>query len=357
MKVYKFAQMMMSLGHTVYLYSSDDNTAPVTEHISVINKEEQEKFFGHTDWKKDFFPIEWDNKLPYWQLMNNRAIAEIGKRIKPRDFIGIIGGICQQPIADAFPNHMSVEYGIGYTGVFSKYRVYESYAHMHYVHGLMRDDNARFFDAVIPNYFDPDDFEYQEKKQDYYLYLGRLIRRKGVEIASDVCKKIGKKLVIAGQGAVEYIPGKRLVTKEFTIEGDHFEYVGTVGIEKRNELMKNAKAVFYPTYYIGPFEGVAVEANFCGTPSIVTDWGAYAETIQHGRNGYRCRTFEQFIWAAKNVDKLSPERIQLYAVNNYSIYRVREMYQEYFDMLYTLWNDGFYHENSERKSLNWLRRF
>jgi hypothetical protein len=74
----------------------------------------------------------------------------------------------QKPIADAFPANMTVEFGVGYTGVFSKYRVFESYAHMHYVYGLLKDDSGHFFDAVIPNYFEPERFPFKEEKEDYF---------------------------------------------------------------------------------------------------------------------------------------------------------------------------------------------
>ena len=37
------------------------------------------------------------------------------------------------------------------------------------------------------------------------------------------------------------------------IEYDKMEYVGTVNVQERGELMKNAKAVLVPTSYIEPF--------------------------------------------------------------------------------------------------------
>ena len=57
-----------------------------------------------------------------------------------------------------------------------------------------------WYNVVIPNYFDPTDFEYNENKEDYFLYLGRVYGGKGVNIAIQVTEKLGYKLKIAGQG-------------------------------------------------------------------------------------------------------------------------------------------------------------
>jgi len=75
-------------------------------------------------------------------------------------------GNYQKPIADAV-KLLSIEPGISYTGVFSSNRVFESYAWMHYFYGLLGVDDGAWYDAVIPNYFDPADFPYQPIKQDY----------------------------------------------------------------------------------------------------------------------------------------------------------------------------------------------
>lgn len=335
---------MRSLDHEVFLYASEDNDAPCTELITAISKEEQRTHLKANDWRKDFFAIDWNSSLPYWEIMNLRAIEEIGKRIQQKDFICLIGGNCQKPIADAFKNHLVVEFGIGYEGTFSNYRVFESYAWMHYVYGKNGQGDGGYYDAVIPNYFDPADFPFSAKKDDYFFYIGRLIRRKGVEVAADVCKRIGKKLIIAGQGAQKVEPGK-LICDGFELIGDHIEFVGTVDVKRRGELMSKAQAVFVPTQYIGPFEGVHAEAMLCGTPVITTDWGVFSETVFDCRTGFRCRTIGEMMWAAMNVKNLAPAaEIREYAKMRFGLDTVRYRYQDYFKQLMDLWDKGFYTE-------------
>ncbi len=340
-KVLNFCKMMKSLGHDIFLYASEETDAPVTELIPCITKQEQADFFGAVDTKKDFYPIEWDENLPYWQIMNNKAILEIQKRIQPQDFICLIGGTCQAPIARTLKDHMTVEFGVGYKGIFSNHRVFESYAWMHHCYGLNKIENGMYFDAVIPNYFDPIDFPLAEKKEDYYVYIGRMIPRKGAHIAVEVCGKLGKKLILAGQGVISNENGV-IKTAEMEFSGDHVTHIGTVDVKQRGELLSKATAVLVPTQYIEPFGGVHIEAMMCGTPVITTDWGVFTETVTNGFNGYRTRSFQEMLEAMEKVKTLDSKKIRDWAIANYSLERVAQLYEAYFEQLHTLWGAGWY---------------
>jgi glycosyltransferase involved in cell wall biosynthesis len=335
-KVIKFCQMMMSLGHEVYLYGSEYNDAPCTEFITCIKK----SFQPSGNHKKDLVNIQWNAQAPYWDIMNCNAINEIGARIQKKDFICLIGGHCQKPIADDFPNYHCVEFGIGYEGIFSKFRVFESYAWMHYIYGLIKQGNGSYYDAVIPNYFDPNDFPFSDKKEDYFLFVGRMISRKGLRVAVEACKHFDAKLIVAGQGVKSYSPGE-IVTNEGTFTGN-IEYAGVVDAKKRGELMSKARAVLVPTQYIGPFEGVHVEAMLCGTPVITSDWGVFSETVTEGIDGFRPRILGETIEAMGKVDSLNYKLIRERAVNRFSLDVVKYQYDTYFKRLLTLWGDGWY---------------
>ena len=339
-KVVNFCRMMKSLDHEVFLYASEDNDAPCDELITCITKEQQRAQFPKNDWKKDFFAIEWDNKLPYWRTMNDTAIREMEKRLQKKDFICVIGGNCQKPIADAFPAHSTVEFGIGYEGNFSRFRVFESYAWMHYSYGKQGVNDGQYYDAVIPNYFDPADFPFQEERDNYFLFIGRLTKRKGPEVAAEVCRRLGAKLILAGQGCISQKKGE-VVGDGVVIQCD-VEHVGTVDVKQRGQLMARARGVFVPTAYIGPFEGVHVEAMMCGTPVITTDWGVFSETVLDSGVGYRCRTLSEFMWAAGNVDGLCKQDIRDYAIKRFALDNVRHLYENYFFQVLALWNDGWY---------------
>jgi len=326
-KVINFCRMMRSLGHQVFLYGGEKNEAPCTEHIVCVSEADRAAHVGDNH----FTSASFDYNLPFWTNANAKMAAEISRRAEKQDFVCVIGGYAQKQIADALPHMITVEFGVGYGGTFSKFRVFESYAWMHVCYGAAtmgkpHDADGNWWDVVIPGYLDPAQFPFSAEKDDYYMFIGRLVDRKGYRIAADVCFDLGKKLIVAGQGTPPL----------------GAEYVGVVDPVTRGKLMSRAKAVFVPTIYIEPFGNVNVEAQACGTPVITTDWGAFTETVEHGVTGFRCRTFGEFKRAAIEAEKLDPHVIRERAVNRYSLEVIGKKYEDYFIRLMHLWDDGWY---------------
>jgi glycosyltransferase involved in cell wall biosynthesis len=358
-KVYNFCKMMRSLGHTVYHYGTEGSTPICTEHVTIFTLEEQRALLGEIPDGR-VINVKFDPQEQYWAQTNNNAAREIQQRLQRGDFLCIIGGSAQQLIADLVGEEqcITVEYGIGYTGVFAKYRVFESYTHQSFVYGRSAlDPDIRFYDAVIPNYYDMDDFPFNAEKSDNLLFLARVIGRKGIQIAVDTAREANMPLVIAGQGAWTMPDGTIYTEDGYQIPGGDNVYIGSVGYMQRGVLLGNARALIQPTIFLEPFGGSVVEAQLCGTPVITTDCAAFSETVRHGVTGYRCHTLEQFVWAAQHVDDLDPKTIRKIAKGNYSMERVKLMYEEYFTMLSGLWGEGWPTPNHCRSELNWLVKY
>lgn len=366
MRNLKFANMMSTIDYDVYLYGGPENEANCKEHIVIASKEEQNRWFGEYEFHSNFFPITWSPSDPHWVESNNNAINELRKRIQPKDLILVSAGICQKQIADAFPNHIVVEYGIGYTGVFSKFKVFESYAHMHWVYGRVGTDDGHFYDSVIPNYFVPEDFRKPEYPlldlpDEYYVWMGRFIKRKGPEIAVEATRRLGVPLIMAGQGVrSEVINGGETTLLGYdgtTVSGEHIRHIGHVDVSQRAELLGGAIATFMPTTYLEPFGGVSIESMMCGTPVIASDFGVFSETVPHGLAGFRARTMGEFTQFASDeyLSKLDRGRVQQYAEENFSVDVIKYRYDDYFKQLSTLWGDGFYTEDttSARRYSKW----
>lgn len=348
-KVVKLAKIIKNHGHTLFFYGVEGSDTLCDDFIQVSSEDILHQTYGDYDTSREFF--RHDPRDLAHRTFNQHAIEAIKERRQNGDILLCPMGNYQQPIAEA-TGLLTVESGIGYTGVFSSHRIFESYAWMHYVYGLLNQDDGVWYDAVIPNYFEVEDFPYQPQKQDYLLYLGRIISRKGVQVASDVAKATGNRLYIVGQGSLDN-PAEGLALNS----EKHIQYLPAVGPVERARLLGEAKAVLMPTYYLEPFGGVNVEAQLCGTPVITSDWGAFPETVLHGITGYRCRVFEEFCWAVKNIHRIRPRDCRNWAAANYSLERIGRMYEEYFQRVHRLFGRGWYEPNEERRELEWLNRY
>lgn len=334
-KIRRLGGMLAQCGHELVTYGGPESDA-VGEHVQILDEDDRARWFPGRDWSVEVFD-KWDPGHSAWQEMSSRAIVAIRERIEPTDVVGIIAGRCQQAIADAFGGYRVLEWGIGYSGVLdNSFRCFESHAWRNHVAGLNHDDHHRFYDTVIPNAFDPDELTFAANHDGYALYLGRLIHAKGVQIAIDAAALAGIPLVLAGQGD----------PNAFDLKGD-VEYVGTVTGAKKMEYLSRAQALFAPTTYLEPFGGVTVEAMLSGTPAITTDWGGFTETVKHGVSGWRCHTLGEFAEALRLADGVDRSAVAAHA-QRYTTKEVAPLYDEWFQRLATLNDDGWYDEHPGR---------
>jgi glycosyltransferase involved in cell wall biosynthesis len=335
-KALKFSKMMAAVGHEVVLYAPEGSDESYCELVPCLSETERVATFGWDD----------PNRLPFWPTdeqfsrFNVRAAYHLRERYERGDLVLLASGWSQRSIAEALPDALCCEPFVGYEGILTPYCAFESHAWRHFLYGKWGIGDGRWYDEVIPNYFDPADFDVVPRRGDYLLFVGRLIGRKGVHVAGEIAQAAGMKLVVAGPGAVEVEPG-RIASAEVTLEGD-VEYVGTVGIEERAELMAGAYALLAPTVYVEPFGGVAVEAMLSGTPAITTPWGAFSETVEPGLTGYHFRTLEDGLEAVELAGYLEPARIRRRALERFSLATVGGCFDSWFSRLGTLFGDGWY---------------
>lgn len=343
MKIFHMCQMLIKEGYDVTLYAGEENETPA--RLVTCMPTEIQNALGFNG-PEDYLKLNFDQNDPMWRIFNAYAINALAKRVQPGDIIGVFGsGVSYQAIKDACPMCYFVELGIGYSGVCADFRVFESHAWMHTIWGATGGCDAtaldgKFYDVVIPNYFDPADFPFSNQREDYILFVGRMIRRKGLQIVADMAARMpNTQFILAGQGATQN--GSTITAQDITITGNNLQYIGPVDMVRRGELMSKARALVCPTLYIGPFEGVHVEAMMCGTPVITTPFGVFTETFIDKVHGYRCYTIKDFVEAADNAWYLDHGRIRGYAKKHFSMDVVAREYVRYFNRLEGLGIEGF----------------
>ncbi len=114
-------------------------------------------------------------------------------------------------------------------------------------------------------------------KRDFYLYAGQITPYKRVELAVLACLKLGRRLIVAGDG----IGLKRL--KQLAGGSPLIAFEGRCTDERLRELYTNARALLFPG--LEDFGIVPLEAQAAGTPVIAFGQGGALETVLPGRTG------------------------------------------------------------------------
>jgi glycosyltransferase involved in cell wall biosynthesis len=363
--------MLCSLGHTVFLYGARSREdAPLEDYVQSEtfnfvethtvreiaqtfgtgdNRYEVSYPWPEMDYRHDFSGA----RMPITHRFYAACIDKISKTAQPDHFLLCTQGYYHKPIADALGLYLTVEPGIGYRGPFARFRAYESDYIRNFVAGSehpFQCISGDYYHRTIPNYFDSNDIEFSAEKDDYYLFIGRMIKRKGVLAADLACRHLGKKLIIAGQGAhvtarVSLLPND---SPDFELEPGTWEYVGYCDVERRKRLMSRAIATFTPTEYLECFAGTHAESMLSGTPVITTSFGVFPGTIPdcvdgmhhmtpiENAVGFKCNTLQDFVDAAQKAKRCKPEVVRAYA-ERYLMDNVAKEYQKWFEDLYQVY--------------------
>ena len=350
-----FCEGMHKLGHNVYHYGNYGSELDCTENIIVTNKNYiDENINGYKD--KEYHHNLYDSMYlspKADKTFNSSAGSRIRLKAIPKDFVILtagshIYGILTQ-IEDLLDMPLfAVESSVGYIGSWqAPYKVFESdsirswnraqwneYWNQHCNEKeipvwAINEGVPQFTDDIINTFIDPTQFRYNAKKEDYFLYLGRVVPSKGVDMAVNVCERIGAKLVIAGPGDVKDGIGRDTIP-------DFVEYVGFADIQKRKELMANARGAFCLTYYNEHGGNIVHEYGLSGTPVIATNWGCFTHSVLHNVTGYLVQDEMEAVWAAENIDNINPEHCRKWNMN-YTVDKTIPRFERYFDRIKSNW--------------------
>jgi glycosyltransferase involved in cell wall biosynthesis len=110
---------------------------------------------------------------------------------------------------------------------------------------------------------------------DYYLYLGRLVPYKRADLAIEACRRLGRKLWVAGGG--------RARERLRSIAGPETTFLGHLPEEDLRRILAGARALIFPGEE--DFGIVPVEAQAAGVPVVAYGVGGATETVVDGETG------------------------------------------------------------------------
>ena len=189
--------------------------------------------------------------------------------------------------------------------------------------------------GMVHNGIDVAAHPYVTAKGDYLAYVGRACPEKAPELAIEVARRLGRRLLLA-------------VKVNQSDEHDYFathiapaldrgdvELVHVTSHADKCALLGNAAAVLFPASWPEPFGLVPVEANACGTPVVAFANGAVPEVIEHGHNGLLVAPgdLDAFTEATAQISQISPAACRQAALERFDAARMVANYQHLYQHL------------------------
>jgi glycosyltransferase involved in cell wall biosynthesis len=137
--------------------------------------------------------------------------------------------------------------------------------------------------ATIHHGIDLGTVAFSPSSGDDLLILGRIHPDKGTAEAIEIARLAGRRLTIAGPVQDQCYFSERV---EPYVDGDRVRYLGSVGPERRSEILGSAAALLHPIAFAEPFGLSVVEAMAAGTPVIAFPRGSMPEVVDDAVTGF-----------------------------------------------------------------------
>jgi glycosyltransferase involved in cell wall biosynthesis len=180
--------------------------------------------------------------------------------------------------------------------------------------------------GVVPNPIDVDSWPLGRRKDEYLLWVGRMVPDKGPHRAIQVARAAGRPLVLAGPVQPGY---ERFFAAEVEphVDGRTIRYIGEVGGAPKQRLFADAHAFLMPIRWPEPFGMVIVEALAAGTPVLAFPHGAAPELIEHGETGFLVDDEHQMAAVVDQAAGIDPERCRRAVAARFAPDRVAGAYE------------------------------
>jgi len=264
---------LVARGHDVTLFATADSTTKAKLHA----------IYPHGYWH--------DENMWPWELYEMLNLAAAVERARDFDLIHYEAAYYPMSLAFARLSPTPIVQTLHHSPSQAEVKLWSRYPEAPFV--AISNEQARLLSGLtivgtVLHGIDTDNFVFNEKPEDYVLFLGRFTEGKGVLQAIEIAKRVGMKLILAA-AADEYYREK--VAPH--VDGRRIVYYGEASFEEKVKLYGGARALIYPIQSREPFGLVLAEAMACGTPVAALDKGAVREVVDDGVTGIVFEDLEQ----------------------------------------------------------------
>jgi glycosyltransferase involved in cell wall biosynthesis len=170
---------------------------------------------------------------------------------------------------------------------------------------------------VKPNFVEDLGFQGYDHRQNFFLFVGRLSKEKGIDVLLKATEKHNFSLEIIGGGEMQGL------VEEYAQNNPNIVYHGFQQKDFIIEKMKSAKALIFPSVWYEGMPMTILESLSTGTPILISDIENLNQMITHLSNGLHFKT--------GNADDLA-EKIKLFEKeqSEYFYVNARKTYLEHY---------------------------
>jgi glycosyltransferase involved in cell wall biosynthesis len=184
--------------------------------------------------------------------------------------------------------------------------------------------------ATIYHGIDLQMLPFHDRSGEQLVSFGRIHPDKGTADAIEIARHAGRRLVICG-----IVQDERYFADavEPHVDGDQVIFLGSVGPQRRADVLGDAAALLHPIHFDEPFGLSVVEAMACGTPVVAYQRGSMAEIVDEGVTGYLAHDIESSVGAVRAAVRLDRAVVHARAVARFGADRMVEDYLRTYDEL------------------------
>ena len=183
---------------------------------------------------------------------------------------------------------------------------------------------------VVGNGIDVEQYGGPEGTRDFLLWMGRICPEKAPHVALEIAHRLDLPMIVAGPIHPFRYHQSYFAQQVQPLLDEKRRYAGSVGLEKKIDLLRNAKCVLIPSLAPETSSLVAMEAMSSATPVIAFRSGALPEIIDDGKTGFVVDSEEEMLRAISRVDDISPQVCRSIARARFDVHRMVKEYRELY---------------------------